>query len=307
MKREAHPPLSIEGEQALDRYAHALQQMEDLSAVTIRNYLSDLRQFIAWCECSWRDEQDEQPFTPQAVAPPLLIRYRTCLQTTLWLKPSTVNRTLMSLKRYFAWAVRTQIIRSDPTRTIKFVPKEATAPRHLSNEEESALVAAVNATGTLRDQTIITLLFHTGLRARELCTLTCKQVHLGKLNGTLRIIGKRNKVREVPLNATARSVLGRYLETLPKECLYLFPSEKTQGALTERALGHLITKYARAAHLVDISPHDLRHRFGYRMAEVVPLHWLAQIMGHDSLDTTMLYIRGTKQDLQHEVEKIAWT
>jgi integrase/recombinase XerC len=307
MKREAQPPLSIEGELALDRYARALQQLEDLSAVTIRNYLSDLRQFMAWCECSWREEQDEQPFTPQAVAPPLLIRYRTHLQKTLWLKPSTVNRTLMSLKRYFAWAVRMQILRSDPTSAVKFVPKEAAAPRHLSNEEESALVAAVNATGTLRDQTIITLLFHTGLRARELCTLTRKQVYLGKRNGTLRIIGKRNKVRDVPLNATARSVLGRYLETLPKGYLYLFPSEKTQGALTERALGHLITKYARVAHLVDVSPHDLRHRFGYRMAEVVPLHRLAQIMGHDSLDTTMLYIRGTKQDLQHDVELIAWT
>src|ERR1051326_2680907 len=147
MKREAQPILSIEGELALDHYAHALQQMEDLSAVTIRNYLSDLRQFIAWCECSWHEEQDEQLFTPQAVAAPLLIRYRPYLQTPLWLKPSTVNRALMSLKRYFAWAVRMQIIRSDPTSVIKFVPKEAAAPRHLSNEEESALVAAVNAAG----------------------------------------------------------------------------------------------------------------------------------------------------------------
>ncbi|SRR6266571_982064 len=307
MKRAAQPSLSVEGQWALEQYANVLRQMEDLSVVTIRNYLSDLRQFMAWCECCWREEQDEQPFTPQAIAPPLLIRYRTCLQTTLWLKPSTVNRTLMSLKRYFAWAVRTQIIRHDPTSAVKFVPKEATAPRHLSDEEESALVAAVNATGTPRDRTIITLLFHTGLRARELCTLTRKQVHLGKRNGTLRIIGKRNKVRDVPLNATARSILGMYLETLPKESTFLFPSEKTQEALTERALGHLITKYARQAHLVDVSPHDLRHRFGYRMAEVVPLHRLAQIMGHDSLDTTMLYIRGTKQDLQHDVEKIAWT
>ena len=212
----------------------------------------------------------------------------------------------MSLKRYFAWVAKTSLIQHDPTSAVKFVPKEATAPRHLDEEEESALVAAVNATGTLRDRTIITLLLHTGLRARELCTLTRKQVHLGKRNGTLRIIGKRNKVRDVPLNATARSVLGRYLETLPNECPYLFPSERTRGALTERALGHLITKYARAAHLVDVSPHDLRHRFGYRMAEVVPLHRLAQIMGHDSLDTTLLYIRGTRQDLQQDVEKIAW-
>ncbi len=88
---------------------------------------------------------------------------------------------------------------------IKFVPKEAAAPGHLSDEEESVLVAALNATGTLRDRTMITLLLHTGLQARELCTLTRQQVHVGKRNGTLRIIGKRHKVRDVPLNATAPS------------------------------------------------------------------------------------------------------
>ncbi len=307
MKREAQPALSVEGQQILGQYADALRQMEDLSAVTVRNYLSDLRQFMAWCECAWREEWNEAPFTPQAVTPPLLIRYRACLQTTLWLKPSSINRAIMSLKRYFAWATKTQAIQQDPTSTVKFVPKEATAPRHLDDDEEDALIAAVNATGTLRDRTMIILLLHTGLRARELCTLTRQQVHVGKRNGTLRIIGKRHKVRDVPLNATARSILSTYLETLPKESQHLFPSEKTQETLTERALGHLIAKYARLAHLVDVSPHDLRHRFGYRMAEVVPLHRLAQIMGHDSLDTTMLYIGGTKQDLQHDVEKIAWT
>ena len=306
MKREAQPALSVGGQQALDQYASVLKQ-EDLEAKTIRNYLSDLRQFLAWCECSGLGEQDRQPFTPQKVAPSLLIRYRTYLQTMLWLKPSSINRALMSLKRYFAWAVKERLIQDDPTSAIKFLPKEATAPRHLEDEEEDALIAAVNAHGTLRDRTIIILLLHTGLRAEELCTLTCKQVDVGKRNGTLRIIGKRKKERSVPLNATARSALIKYLQTQPQESMYLFPSEKTGNALTERALGHLITKYARLAQVLDVSPHDLRHRFGYRMAEVVPLHRLAQIMGHDSLDTTMLYIRGTKQDLQQDVEKIAWT
>ncbi len=306
MKRKAQPILSEHGQHALGQYTQVLQRLEDLSPVTIRNYLSDLRQFIAWCEYSWREGQEERFFTPQAVVPSLLIRYREYLQTTLSLKPSTVNRTLMSLKRYFAWTRKTQIIQSDPASPIKFVPKEASPPRHLSNEEEEALVAAVNAAGTLRDQTIITLLLHTGLRAQELCTLTRQQVYLGKRNGTLRIMGKRKKVREVPLNTTARSILNQYLGTLPQECQFLFPSEKTHRALTGRALGHLVTKYAIQARVAAISPHDLRHRFGYRMAEVVPLHRLAQIMGHDSLDTTMLYIRGTKQDLQQDVEKIAW-
>ena len=305
MKRTAQPLLSGDGRKALDQYRQVLQQ-EDLSPVTARNYLSDLHQFIAWCEAYWNGRQEERSFTPQAVAPALLIRYRECLQTSLGLKPSTVNRTIMSLKRYFAWTRKTLLIQVDPASPIKFVPKEAVPPRHLSNEEEEALVAAVNAAGTLRDQAIIILLLHTGLRAQELCSLTRQQIYLSKRNGTLRIMGKRKKVREVPLNTTARSALKQYLETLPQECQYLFPSEKTHRALTGRALGHLVTKYATQAHVTDLSPHDLRHRFGYRMAEVVPLHRLAQIMGHDSLDTTMLYIRGTKQDLQQDVEKIAW-
>jgi len=55
-----------------------------------------------------------------------------------------------------------------------------------------------------------------------------------------------------------------------------------------------------------VSPHNLRHRFGYEMAKRVPLHRLAQIMGHDSLDTTMVYVRGTQGDLQRAVEERAW-
>ena len=298
--------LSEAGQHTLRQYRQSLQQVEDLSPVTIRNYVSDLRQFIAWREAYWSEGQEERSFTLRAVTPALLIRYREYLQASLSLKSSTVNRTLMSLKRYFAWTRKMQLIQADPASPVKFVPKEASPPRHLSDEKEEVLVATVNAVGTLRDQIIITLLLHTGLRAQELCTLTHQQVSLSKRNGTLRIVGKHKKVREIPLNATSRLALSQYLETLSPERQCLFPSEKTHGALAGRALGHLVTKYAVQAHVVDLSPHDLRHRFGYRMAEVVPLHRLAQIMGHDSLDTTMLYVRGTKQDMQQDVEKIAW-
>jgi len=72
-------------------------------------------------------------------------------------------------------------------------------------------------------------------------------------------------------------------------------------------LGYLVKKYAPHAKLADGSPHDLRHRFGYRMTESVPLHRLAHIMGHKSLDTTTLSIQGTKYDVQQAVETIAWT
>ena len=109
---------------------------------------------------------------------------------------------------------------------------------------------------------------------------------MGKRSGFLEIVGKRNKYREVPLNATARKMLQEYLSNIPAESVFLFPSGKTTKALSERMLGYIVKKYATHAKLTDVSPHDLRHRFGYRMAEAVPLHRLAQIMGHDLLDTT---------------------
>lgn len=306
MKREARPLLSIDGQQALVRYTLLLHHLENLSPVTRRNYQSDLRQFIAGCEGPWDNRQKDRAFTPQAVAPALLVHYRDYLQMTLGLKPATINRTLMSLKYHFAWTRKAQFIQSNPASLIKFLTKEAPPLRHLEGDEEDALVAVVNGTGILQDQTIITLLPHTGLRARELRIFMRQQIYLGKRNGIVQVTGKHKKMRKVSLNTTARSILHRYLETLPQERQYLFPSEKTGKALNGRALGHLVTKYAAQAKIVDVSPHDLRHRFGYRLTEVVSLHRLAQIMGHDSLGTTMLYIRGRKQDLQQDVEKIAW-
>jgi len=186
MKRKAQPQLSEDDQHTLDQYAQVLRRLEDLSPVTMRNYLSDLRQFIAWCECSWRGVQENRSFLPQTVAPSLPMRDRDYLQTTLDLKPSTVNRTLMSTKRYFARTRKTHLIQSDPASPIKFMPKKTSPLRHLDDDEGDALIAAVNATGTLRDQTIIALLLHTGLHVQELCILTRQQIHLGKRNGTLR-------------------------------------------------------------------------------------------------------------------------
>ena len=87
---------------------------------------------------------------------------------------------------------------------------------------------------------------------------------------------------------------------------FLFESQRTHQALTPRAVGFLIAKYAQKASIPALTPHDLRHRFGYRMAQKVPLHQLAQIMGHDSLDTTLIYIQATALDLQRAVEEISW-
>ncbi|MBK7916617.1 MAG: tyrosine-type recombinase/integrase [Chloroflexi bacterium] len=113
-------------------------------------------------------------------------------------------------------------------------------------------------------------------------------------------------VRNIGLNITVRRALEKYEEDREATGDYVFVSQRTQTNLTPRGIGFLIAKYAGRAGVENLRAHDLRHRFGYRMAERVPLHRLAQIMGHDSLDTTMLYVKGTQQDLQQAVETIAW-
>jgi site-specific recombinase XerD len=309
-KRAKRPTLSGTGELVLAQYERQLRIEEDLTSATIRNYLSDLRHFAAWCESTWKQgRESDLTFTPERVTTPTITGYRTYLQQVLHLKPNSVNRSLISLKRYFTWFLSTGQAKYDPAKVVKLVGEEVSPPRHLDDQEEQALVAAVTERGNLRDRAIIVIMLHTGLRARELCTLTRAQVRLGKRSGMLSVRGKHNKHREIPLNATARAALLAYDSELAKpsqDTMPLFLSEKRHTQLTERGLGYLIKKYVVRANLQDVSPHDLRHRFGYRMAASVPLHRLAQIMGHDSLDTTMLYIQGTKQDLQQEVEKIAW-
>jgi integrase/recombinase XerD len=304
MKRQAMPQLSPSGKLALATYEQTLLKQEDLAPASIRNYLSDVRHFIAWYEC--HTDTEVHIFTPQTITTPVLTRYRAYLQTDQRQRPASINRSLVSLKRYFRWAKQKQFMGHDPSAPVKLVGQEGVAPRHLDDQEERGLMTAVTKEGTLRDRVLIVLLLHTGLRASEICHLRLNQIKLSKRSGSLEVIGKRNKYREVPLNTTARNVLEEYLSTLPSQTIFLFPSDKTKGPLSERMLGYIIKKYADGAKLIDVSPHDLRHRFGYRMAESVPLHRLAQIMGHDSLDTTKLYIQGTKQDLQRAVETIAW-
>jgi integrase/recombinase XerD len=319
MRRAGKPAVAAAGQAALTAYEEQLRQQRDLRPATLRNYVSDLRQFAAWCEATWREADTSAVFTPAHLTTPTLTAYRAQLQM-LGLSPATINRHLVSLKRYCAWAHARGLVAVDPGTPVRLFPRVPPPPRQLGDREEAALIAAVTAHGTARDRALLVTALHTGLRAEELCGLRRQDVTIGPRSGVVRVYGKRNKYREVPLNSTARDTLRPYLATLPAATPCLFPSRKGgergdgtagEGAaiavpITPRALGYLVARYARLAKVPDLSPHDLRHRFGYRMARAVPLHRLAQLMGHDSLDTTRIYVASTRQDLQEAVETIPW-
>jgi integrase/recombinase XerC len=156
-------------------------------------------------------------------------------------------------------------------------------------------------------------MLHTGLRVNEICRL-----RRGHINGDLlEVWGVGDHYREVPLDATCHDALQDYLRDrdsverggarptvtsvgrrVPQDhdSEYLFPSNRTDDRLTPRAIGFLIAKYARLADIQNLRPHDLRHRFGYRMAETMPLDTLAQIMGHDLPESALIYVKAPPKD-----------
>ena len=251
------PALSTTGQVTLDAFATALRTTLDMSPITIRNYLSDLRQFIAWAEAEWAEAEPPHTFAPTSISTPLVVRYRTYLQQTQHLAPTSINRALISLKRYSAWLCAENLLPRDPVAPVKLIPITHAPPRQLTSSEEEALMAAVQTHGTARDYTLITLMLHTGLRATEICSLRPRDIALRKRSGSVRVYGKRNKYREVPLNATARTVLAPYLAALSAPDAPLFASARTGAPLTTRGLGYMITKYADLARISNLSPHDL--------------------------------------------------
>ena len=92
-------------------------------------------------------------------------------------------------------------------------------------------------------------MLHTSLRADETCRIQRRDLTLSKRSENLTVTGKGNKVRDVPLNATARETLGRYMPSVQTDSPYLFPSDRQDGPISTRALDHLIRKYAHIARL----------------------------------------------------------
>lgn len=268
-----------------------------LSERTVADYLSTLRRFAGWVEQTYGD------FDPVAVTPLDVADYRRYL-LELGRKPATVNHALDVLSGFFSWAVAERVIQTDLTTGVKRVREQKKAPRWLERRELGAFVRTVQKYGSLRDQSLVMLLLHAGLRVSEAVALRLGDVVIRERSGFVRVRqGKGDKYREVPLNVTVRRVLSEYLASLTGE--WLFPSRRG-GHITTRAVEKVLARFGRLAG-VEVTPHRLRHTFGKLLVDAgESLDRVATLMGHSNLNTTARYTKPSVQDLERAVEKLAW-
>jgi len=274
----------------------------DRSEQTIKSYSSDLKLFAEWFY-----ETNSEELTPQSITPIDLREYKRYVLEDRGFKPATVNRRLASISAFCKWTQEQGLVDANPCDEISIVPEVRTAPKWLTKREQYALIRAVQKANRSRDETLIMLMLHTGLRVSEVSNLRMADISISARKGEVAVrAGKGEKFRTVPLNLNVRNALQAYLSVRPSvDHDYLFVGQKEER-LRSPGIYYLIKKYAYDARIEAISPHTLRHTFGKNLVDGgVPLDRVATLLGHESLNTTRIYTTPSASDLQEAVERIA--
>jgi site-specific recombinase XerD len=256
---------------------------------TIDSYRSDWSGFVDW----YAQDGPGAPFEVSALDDETVAAYREHLRTS-GLRPATINRKLVFLKRYASWAQGRGLLRARATESIREVapvPQKPRRPKGLSDLELRRFLREVDRRAPARDQAIVHTLLETGLRVSELVALERDDVNLGSRAATV----TPDDLRSLPLSGHGRRRLRAWLSERGDAPGPLFLGER--GPLTANAVQRVVRKYCRFAK-VQASPGTLRHTFAaaFLAAHGGDLVALADLLGHESLETTRLYLCADGED-----------
>lgn len=301
---------------------------QDRSTATIKQYLFAVAHFLTWYE-----QEARGPLVMRDLTPIDIMSYRNHLQHEQKKALSTINLRISALRAWCAWLVEAGHLPNDPAAHIKLVSGESGSKREgLSASQVNALLRyAQRSREPARNYAIVQVLVQTGLRLGECAALTFADVTIGERSGMLVVrAGKGNKVRSVPLNASAREALAKLVaprlgasgrsvkevaatwpqKNTPEAKRPLFLSQRGEACqLSTSAMGQMIAELVRAAgDLVppEASAHTLRHTFARNYLAQYPgdIVGLAELLGHSKLDTTRLYGKPTTAQLSTRVERL---
>jgi integrase/recombinase XerD len=211
-------------------------------------------------------------------------------------KPRSTARQLSSFRRFYRFLLREGVIAEDPTLKIEMPKIGRSLPRSLTEAEVESLLAAPDTSDPLghRDRTMLEVLYATGLRVSELINLKQSEINLNQ--GVLRVTGKGERERLIPLGDEAQNWLRDFIAgprveiLLERQTDYLFPTRRGDR-MTRQAFWHIIKRYTKKAEIEGkLSPHTLRHAFAtHLLNNGADLRVVQMLLGHSDLSTTQIY------------------
>jgi len=235
--------------------------------------------------------------------------YRTDLLIAKAHPPTTVNRRLQAIRKFFRYALERGLVETDPSSGIKLVPQSRSeGPRGLDGTEVESLLEAVREGSSRlasRDYAIVQIMLQTGIRVGELTRFRLADLELTEESGLLRVMGEDSSGgREIPLNSSVRKAVKAYLsERGESGSDHLFLSVKGEP-LSVRSVQRLVGSYARAAGMEDVSTYTLRQTCGQQLLrDTGDLALVARLMGHRRLETAIKYVLPGQEDLTEAAER----
>ena len=220
-------------------------------------------------------------------------------------RATSANRRLTGVRRFFRYLVRERARDDDPTLHVRSARQPPRFPKSLSERQVEALLGAPDV-GTalgLRDRAMLETLYATGLRVSELVTLATVQVGLNE--GVVRVVGKGDKERLVPMGEEARAWIERYLREARPVLLgaraadALFVTQRG-GPMTRQMFWTLVKRHAAVAGVnAPLSPHTLRHAFAtHLLNHGADLRVVQMLLGHADISTTQIYTHVARERLK---------
>lgn len=282
----------------IEDFLHFITVEKGLAQNTINSYKRDLNNYVYYIS------NVEQIRTFNDVTRLVIMNYLFSLKEQ-GKATTTIARTIASIRAFHQFLLRERVTTTDPSLHIETPKKEFKLPTVLSSEEVDALLSAPKANTAFdsRDKAMLELLYATGMRVSELCSLKLQDVHLNM--GFVQCIGKGNKERIIPIGKLATQALSHYINYArpilmkKKKHDFLFVNHHGE-CLSRQGFWKILKKLTQEANIQKkLTPHTLRHSFATHLLENgADLRAVQEMLGHADISTTQIYTHVTKTRLK---------
>ncbi len=287
----------------LDEFTAYLMSI-DKSDSTIKTYIEHIQAFAKWFE-----ETNGISFNPSVVTEIDIRDMRSYLQGTRHLKETTINLRLASLKCYFSFLESEKYIKHNPARNIKKIKIQSSAePKSLDEQTYRALRRHIYRVGNKAHIAMYEIFTKCGVRNIELINIRIADIDITERKGNLKVIGKQNKVRHIPLHKDVRNAIKNWMEirkNIKTEYDNLFISER-KTPYSRSGVWKIFKKYCQQIGITDVTVHSFRHYFCRTLLKNgVDISIVAQLAGHSSgFVTAQVYTIPREEELQAAIDKL---
>ncbi len=281
----------------IDSFLNYLRFEKRFSAHTVISYQNDLSQFESYLKKNYEE-------TPQ-VANYSMVRSWIVELVEKKLDPLSVNRKIASLRSYYKFLMRQEIVSKDPMMKIKVLKTKKKLPHFVKEPDMVAVLDQQQFDDThegWRDRVILELLYGTGMRLSELINLKENQINLH--DHTIKVLGKRNKERVIPFSDSIVSIINGYRKARNKEVEAhdhgCFIVSDTGNKCYPMLVNRIVKKHLGEFTSVEKkSPHVLRHTYAtHLLNKGAEINAVKDLLGHSSLAATQVYTHNSMEKIK---------